>query len=69
MRMIECRFRNYRVFREVEDTNRRKELEADDHQVDAIYEKFMLLDTSKKDMIETMVDALLKGEDIIIQIK
>lgn len=44
----------------------RLELASDDHQADAIYDKFMLLDETKRQLVEELTDALLKGEEIKI---
>ena len=44
----------------------KKEIESDVFAVPAIQEKVSLLDPAKRDFIETLIDAMLKGEEITI---
>lgn len=43
----------------------KQEWESDAYSVPAIYEKFSLLDPNKRELIETIVDGLLAGEEIV----
>jgi len=42
------------------------EIESDSLQVDAIYENLMLLTPDKRQLIETIIEGMLKGEEIKI---
>lgn len=46
-----------------------RELNSDIFQVGAINEKIALLNPDKRELIETAIDLLLKGEPIIIEVK
>lgn len=44
----------------------KKEIESDSFQSDALHEKCLLLEPEKRELIENLIDALLKGEEIKI---
>ena len=47
----------------------KKEIESDAFSVDAIFDKISLLNPEQREMIEDLIESVLKGKEIEVQIK